>query len=257
MLNNNIEKNKISIIRAEGAENLSILEIKNIIAPLNNERKRDWFTSHFYKCLPLSIGNMQGFVVKIPYEFDVFWNGGSNQEDLFLKFYDKNKKTELVTVSSHFGFGILTINLPFIIKTDNDINIMTTSPPNFPTPGLSPLCGVVETDNLKYTFSLNIKVDIPNVWIKILPNSPLVGLLPIPRFFCDQFEIIDGDVELNQDFVKNEKEIAKEHGIVRNFLSNISNDSHSKLDRTYFLGTDIRGNKFNNHQLPKKIGINK
>jgi hypothetical protein len=41
-------------------------------------KKRDWFHSHFYKCLPLAIGNQYGFTVSSEFDFGFEWNGGEN-----------------------------------------------------------------------------------------------------------------------------------------------------------------------------------
>jgi hypothetical protein len=253
MKKNIIPKNKIAIIPLLEDDSQSMFDMNNldkVIKPLNTSRKRDWFTSNFYKCLPLSIGNMQGFVVSVPFEFDVMWNGGNSPQDIFIISYGDDKDYFGVRVESHFGNGIFTIGLPFIIKTPQKVNIMTIAPPNFPLPGLSPLSGVVETDNLKYVFTLNIKIDIPNTWIKIMPSYPLVGLLPIPRYFCDNFELIDGEKFFDKKFIENERNIAKDHGLVRYFLYNMFSKTNKNYDGSYFSGTDIRGNKFDDHQLP-------
>lgn len=249
-----IPKNKIIVISAlsndeESQENIN--KKYNIIKTLRLDRKRDWFTSYFYKCLPISIGNIQGLVVSLPFEINILWNGSNEPSGVIFDISEKNKEIMFnsgISILSHFGHGIFSISLPFIIKTPEGVNIMTISPPNFPTYGISPLCSVVETDNLKYTFALSIKINTQNTWIKILPNYPVVGLLPIPRFFCDQFEIIDDSKFLDKNFINEQKQIAKEHEVVRNFLSTFKNRNQN-LDRTYFTGTDIRGNKFVKHQI--------
>lgn len=253
-----VPENKIAVIPCIEDSHLkpfNMEDLSTFLVPLNTTRKRDWFRSDFYKCLPLAIGNMQGFVFISPFEFDVMWNGGPEVNDVFFRFYEDEKYFQdklHVSVGAHFGNGVMTISLPVILKTPPQVNLMTISPPNFPLPGLSPLTGVIETDNLRYTFTLNIKIDIPNAWIKIKAGSPLVGIIPIPRYFCDQFELIDGSVVLNEEDVEEERIVAKEHDRVRNFLSN--SDLKDKYDRTYFLGKDIRGNKFKDHQLPKENG---
>jgi hypothetical protein len=253
MSSESVPENKIAILRRLGEENnleyVDLEHVKKIITPLSGLKKRGWFSSHFYKCLPLAIGNAQGFVVSLPFEFNVMWNGGDDPKDILFKFEDFDKKEKSkIDVSSHFGNGVFTINLPFIIKTPQNVDLMTTSPPNFLTPGLSPLSAVIETDNLKYTFGLSIKIDILNTWIKILPYAPLVGLLPIPRNFCSQFELIDGDKDMSPIYLTNEKLIAEEHAVVRSHLSNMFYGTNKSLDRTYFEGMDIRGNKFKNRQ---------
>jgi hypothetical protein len=241
----------IPVIEDEDAHPFPMSDLSSFIRPLT--KKREWFSSDFYKCLPLSIGNMQGFIFSLPFEFDVFWNGGDNISDLSFNFYEdvkEFKKTRHVRVKSHFGYGILTISIPVILKTPPGINLMTIAPPNFPTPGLSAMTGVIESDNLKYTFSLNIKVDLENTWIKILPNYPLMGIIPIPRYFCDSFNLVNAYDLFEKEVVEKERIIAKEHEVVRDFL--INKNINKGWDRTYFTGSDIRGTKFSDHQLPNK-----
>jgi hypothetical protein len=82
--------------------------------------------------------------------FYVLWNGGQSPDDLSIYVYhtsseyDKIKNKNYISVTSHFGHGILTINFPVQLKTPPGINLMTIAPPNFPLPGLSPMTGVVE-----------------------------------------------------------------------------------------------------------------
>jgi len=224
------------------------MDISSFLKPLNKNHKRDWFTSNFYKCLPLIIGNTQGFVFSCPYTFDVFWNGGNNPEDLMIKVHDDSEilnfaKTNHVSVSSHFGHGIFTINFPLILKTPPNVNLMTSAPPNYPLPGISPMSGVIETDNLSFTFTLNFKIDLPNTLIKIKKDYPIMGIIPIPRNYCDSFELLSAYDILNKNDIEEERQIADEHKLSR---------KKQEKDGRYYKGKDIRNNKFKNHQLPKE-----
>lgn len=236
----------IPVIPAEGIAEFDMKDLENIIFPL--EKDRYWFTKHFYKCLPLALGNIQGFGFSCPFGFDVIWNGGESTEDLqiffhenYSNFLDKNS----VFVASEFGHGIITIHFPFILKTPKEVNLMTIAPPNFPIPGLSPMTGVVETDNLRFTFTLNIKVDLPNVLIKIHENTPLMGIIPIPRNFCDSFQIKNAYEILDKNYIDEERDVVKRHGEYRNKTS-------LDQDGLYYKGMDFDKNKFQSHQLPHK-----
>ena len=149
---------------------------------------------------------------------------------------------------SEFGSGILTIHFPLMLKTPPGVNLMTISPPNYPLPCLSPMTGVIETDNLRFTFTLNIKIDFSNIEIIINANTPLVGMIPIPRYFCDSFKLENAYDIFNKDIVEQEKDIVKRHSEKRNF----SNKNNLGSDRIYYLGGDLDGNNFKDHQLPKK-----
>lgn len=240
----------IPISSDQDSEPFDLSELGSFLRPANFT-KRDWFSKDFYKCLPLTIGNAQGFVVSVPFEFDVFWNGGVQTDDVSFMFYEDEKKfsgKSHIGIESHFGHGIVTIHLPIMFKTPPQVNLMTTSPPNFPTPGFSPMTGVVESDNLRYTFTLNLKIDLPNVWIKVRPDTPLIGIIPIPRYFCDQFTLVSAYEIFEKNEVDEEIEVYEENSKVDVFLRN---GNYKKWwDGCYFDGTDIRGNKFKDHQLP-------
>jgi hypothetical protein len=224
------------------------------LKPLNATHKRDWFASHFYHCLPLSIGNMQGFSVSLPFDFEVLWNGGNGVDDIFIhstipnedfaKYFNMNN----ISLSSVFGHGIITINLPIQLKTPPGVNLMTIGAPNFPLSGISAMTGVVEADNLRFTFTINLKVSIPNVTIKVNKDYPVAALIPIPRYFCDSFELKDARNIFDKTIIDEELEIVHEHTSKRQ----ISNKTDQKRDKAYYRGMDIKGNKFNDHQLPNK-----
>jgi hypothetical protein len=253
-----VPEKKILVIptkESEGYEPFNLEDLKTFLRPLNSSIKRDWFSADFYRCLPLSIGNMQGFVVSVPFDFSVSWNGGNSTEDLFFKLNEEADKISnkwTIGVNSHFGHGIFTIHIPVILKTPSGVNLMTIAPPNYPLPGLSPMTGVVESDNLRYTFTLNIKVDIPNVWIDIKKNFPLVGIIPIPRYFCDEFELIFDSENVSEEQLEEERQIVVDHDNVRGHLAPMN-----RYDGSYFAGYDIRGNNFQDHQMPKVKGREK
>ncbi len=240
------------VIPENNLKPFNLKEIDLFLKPLNLDYKREWFNSHFYKCLPLSIGNMQGFVFSFPYTISVLWNGGNLPSDLTIEVFEDFKPYEginFISPSSEFGNGILTIHYPLTFKTPPGINLMTISPPNFPLLGLSPMTGVVESDNLRFSFTLNIKIDLIDTKLIILPNTPLVGMIPIPRYFCDSFELKNAYDIFNKEIIEEELNVVFEHSKKRK-------EANSKKeyvgDKTYYSGFDIKGNKFKNHQIPKK-----
>jgi hypothetical protein len=221
------------------------------LKPLNTTHERYWFTPHFYKCLPLSIGNMQGFVFSLPYSFKVAWNGGDRREDVQVWYgedVEQYKEKLFIHAVSEFGSGILTIHFPVTLKTPPGVNLMTIAPPNFPVPGMSPMTGVVESDNLRFTFTLNLKIDLVDTLIEIEANAPLAGIIPIPRYFCDSFELKSAYDIFDKEIIDEEIDTGHQHDLDRS----IHNHQHLGPDKKYFMGYDYFGNKFKDHQLPKK-----
>ena len=242
------------IIPNEKLEPFNLNDIGLFLKPLNTNHKREWFTPHFYRCLPLSIGNMQGFSFSLPYTFSVIWNGGNEAKDISIKLFEDFKKYKginFIYPTSEFGNGILTIHYPLLLKTPPGVNLMTISPPNYPLPGLSPMTGVVESDNIRFTFTLNIKIDFANVEFIIDANTPLVGMIPIPRYFCDSFKLENAYNIFDKKIVDEESQVVDRHSRKRD----LSNKNHLGSDKIYYLGGDVDGNKFKDHQLPKKIKL--
>jgi len=242
------------VIPSDNLKKFNLEDVGLFLKPLNIDHKREWFTPHFYHCLPLSIGNMQGFSFSLPYTFSVIWNGGNETGDISIKLFEDFKKYDglnFIYPTSEFGNGILTIHYPLLLKTPPGVNLMTISPPNYPLPGLSPMTGVVESDNVRFTFTLNIKIDFANIEFIINANTPLIGMIPIPRYFCDSFKLENAYNIFDKKIVDEESEVVDRHSKKREF----SNKNHLGSDKIYYLGGDVDGNKFKDHQLPKKIKL--
>jgi len=98
--------------------------LKNILE--KSSKKRDWFNPHFYRCLPLTIGNQYGFIIKSEFDLSFIWNGG--EETDAIKFYFNETEEELSEkypkISSHFGHGILTITPPFWLRKHQVLNLL-------------------------------------------------------------------------------------------------------------------------------------
>jgi len=240
----------IPLIPAKGLRQFD-MNISTFLKPLNENHKRDWFTPNFYRCLPLSIGNMQGFVFSSPFTLEILWNGGNNNEDLQIAFMDDSglnvQDMNHVHFKSEFGHGILTAHFPGVLKTPPGVNLMTIAPPNFPLLGISPMTGVVETDNLRFTFTLNFKVDMPNTLIRIEKDYPIMGILPIPRYFCDSFELKNAYDIFDKKDVEDERKIIHDHTLYRKKQNEYGRGSEG----LYYKGMDFYKNKFDDHQLPK------
>ena len=207
-------------------------------------KKREWFTPHFYKCLPLTIGNQYGFIIKSEFDFSVIWDGGSSTEATVFSFYEKeetlNKK--FPRIESHFGSGIITINPPFTLRTPPGVNLMTINPPNYIIPNMTVMVGVIEADNLRRNFTINLKIQVPNLKINIPAGAPLAAIIPIPRYFADSFELKYAEDIFSENEIIDELQAQNDASFHREFVET------NGAGRHYLLGQDIYGNKFPDHQ---------
>lgn len=223
-------------------DDLTKERVLSMISP--SEKKRDWFNPHFYRCLPLAIGNQYGFTIASEFGFSFYWNGGDKKEDLILEYEDKEGRFS-PSISSHFGSGIITINTPFFIRTPPGVNIMTINPPNHVIPNITPMTGVVETDNLRRNFTFNLKVQIPDIKVYVPPMTPIAGFIPIPRYYSDQFELKFADELFDQSIIDEEINADK---AASEYRKNIEPTLKSGVSKHYLMGQDVFGNKFEDHQ---------
>lgn len=212
---------------------------QDIIQNLSGELKRDWFTPHFYYCLPLTIGNQYGFVIKSTRDFDVIWPGGLEQAQItFTDSIIENKQF----ITNGFGSGIITIQNQFSIHTPDGVNIMTIQPPNMFIEGCAAMTGVIETDNIKRDFTFNLKVTVPNHRISIKKGDALGAFIPIPRFFVDSFNLeLISDKEIHKQYVEESTKLGLERETVDVKKSHASG-------RRYFHGENTDGTPYRNHQ---------
>ena len=130
----------------------------DIIEPLKGKARRDWFDEAFYYCLPLTVGNQYGFVIKTEFDFSFIWNGDADPKNSITFKTEGSQIDKYPRAESHFGSGIITINPPFTLRTPPGVNLMTINPPNYIIPNITVMTGVVETDNLRRNFTFNLKI---------------------------------------------------------------------------------------------------
>ena len=210
-------------------------------------KKRSWFTNHFYRCLPLSIANQYGFVLTLPYDIELTWDGREPTDAVKIK-SDESSNFKVVSI---FGSGIVTIITPYFLRTPPGVNLMTINPPNYILPNITVMNGVIETDNIRGAFTFNIKLQIPGITTTLKAGMPISGIIPIPRYFADGFTLKDALDIFTQEEVDEENNANNEHSDLRretNIDARIT--GKYKTDRLYMRGMDIYKNKFPNHQLP-------
>ena len=218
-----------------------------IIQPLKGVPKRDWFDPHAYYCLPLTIGNQYGFIVKSLRDFDITWIG--KKYDAEIKFLN-NDNEEKQFIKNGFGSGIITIQNRFALKTPPGINIMTIQPPNMFIPGCSALTGVIECDNIRRDFTFNFKITIPNITISIRKGDPVGAFIPIPRYFVDNFEIEEVSKYFDNNLIQKEIKESSNLGVER---TTVDKEKAHQSGRRYFNGVHSNGEKYQDHQ--KRLNI--
>jgi len=155
--------------------------------------RRDWMESTLGKaalrCLPLSMANQAGWVVKLPMTFKAKWTQRkAGQKYTEISFPSKDDERYRPNVATNFGSGIVTIVLPWIFRTSPGIGLWVHAPSNMPRPDLYPLEGLVETDWSPYPFTMNWKIMRPKVEVWFRKGEPICMLTPFPLDMLEHVE---------------------------------------------------------------------
>jgi Family of unknown function (DUF6065) len=156
-----------------------------VVAPAD----RDWMDATPYRfanrCLPLRIAAQAGWFVLNSHALRATWNGGNDISDVEI---ESLEGVEATFATSHFGNGILTWNLPFLFRTSPGYNLQVRGPANWPKDGAYALEGIVETDWLESTFTMNWKLTQADLPVVFEADEPICMIVPRRRGELEAFE---------------------------------------------------------------------
>lgn len=165
-------------------------------------RERKWMDDtkdkYAYRCLPLTIANQHGYEISAAKEIKMIWNGGNGLQDIYIE-----TGLPAGTVTSHFGYGIVTFHPNLLLRTPENVNLYVSGVPNMPKRGISPLTGIVETDWNPATFTMNWQITEPYKEIVFQAFEPFCFFYPIERGYVEKFRAVIRPLEGNPD--ENEK----------------------------------------------------
>lgn len=130
-----------------------------------------------------------GWVVPAPISFRVMANGDLHPGQ-GLEFFsdDPLRENYGAHFSNHFGHSILTMNFTYHFRTPPGVALMVRGVPNAVTPGLHPLDGLVETDWLEATFTMNWLVLKVGAKCGFQRGEPMCLLQPMPLDLLESTE---------------------------------------------------------------------
>jgi hypothetical protein len=156
---------------------------------------------HIYRCLPLAIANSFGWDMLCPVPIEIEWNGGPAIADLTvraLKPLPGGRPLEHFC-KSHFSRGTVTFHTDYIFRTEPGWALMASGPFNTAKDNAVPLTGIVETDWLPYTFTMNWKLlraglatfeeDEPFCSIVPIQVQPVLECQPNVRWLAENPEL--------------------------------------------------------------------
>ncbi len=159
---------------------------------------RDWMeatSQHFaYRCTPMTIANASGWELCCPFSFDAVWDGSDAIEAITILTRAGGDKVGKL-IASHFGYGILTFHTGWLFRTPPGWALWARGTPNLSKDGIAPLEGLVETDWLPFTFTMNWRFARPGrvrfekgepfCFMTLAPHGTLDAIQPVLHEITD------------------------------------------------------------------------
>lgn len=240
--NNQVIKDQIDIeiLFIEGTQKeVKDYYINNLItsAPL----KREWLNKpeqkYGYQCQPMVAANQMGWHILSSSEIIINWNGGQSTKDVFIQ--EVNSDINYNSVASHFSVGIVTFSFPFVIKTPPGWGIWVGPPSNEWINNMEGLQGIVETNWLPFTFTMNWKILEENKTIVIPKHFPIAKMVPFPLNLNEKINLVHKDLVDYPDFNKKYKDYSNSRSQFNKHLKEIPNNPDSSTVQGFYKrGTD-------------------
>jgi hypothetical protein len=212
--------------------------------------RRRWMDAtnqHFAnRCLPLLMANQSGWFLLNNFRQRVKWNGGVRRDSIEIE--SDNAKSQ-PGVTSHFGYGIITWNIPFLFRTPPGYNLLVRGPANYFKDGIAPVEGLVETDWAPATFTVNWRFTRKGVWVTFEQGEPLCMLVPRRRGelegFVPQILPVEANPELQASYGN---WLVSRTEFNRDLNDPASAAANDEWQKDYFRGRSLDGSKASEHQ---------
>jgi hypothetical protein len=145
-----------------------------------------------YRCTPLSIANSSGWELLCPVTFEAWWHGGNAKEN--ITFITDNSLSGMNWFAmSNFGHGVLTFQSGYVFRTSPGWALWVRGSPNIVKDRITPLEGIVETDWLPFTFTMNWRFTRMGK-VRFEQGEPFCFITPVPHAALDSIEPIVRDL---------------------------------------------------------------
>jgi hypothetical protein len=211
--------------------------------------RRDWMddtpNKYAYRCLPLTIANQTGWVVRNPVGFTATWRG--RLEPYAMEFvFDSNPQLWSGWINNHFGQGIITWNTPFLFRTKPaGSRLLIIGPANSFKHGVQPLTAIIESDWISMSFTMNWKFTAPHLPVRFEVGEPLFQAIPIGTNLCADQEQADVTYQKLADDPEIQKSYLEWSAGRKKFHEQKQRGEAKPGDwqRDYFQGRDAFGNE--------------
>jgi hypothetical protein len=215
------------------------------------ESERDWMEAtdqrFAYRCTPLSIANASGWELLNPHAVTVIWTGFNSKEDIIVRVEEHNVTHRFI--SSTFGHGIVTFHPGYVFRTDPGWMVWARGSPNRIKDGIHPLDGLVETNWLPFSFTMNWKFTRPGA-VRFEKGEPFCFITMMPSVAIEEVQPVIRPMKDDPEFHKEHRlwsservrfnaainagdELAVEQKWQKHYLKGASPSGKSKADENH------------------------
>ena len=155
-----------------------------------------------YRCIPMSVANASGWEILCPIDFEATWHGGMGKADISVTSASEPERLKRLALS-HFGEGVLTFHIGYLFRTSPGWALWARGIPNTSKRNIAPLEGLVETDWLPFSFTMNWRFTRTGR-VRFEAGEPFCFVTPIPHGTLDQIQPeileLDADPDLRAGF---------------------------------------------------------
>jgi Family of unknown function (DUF6065) len=218
------------------------IEATIVAAPHTRDWMSETVSGFAYRCIPLVIANQFGWFILNSKKFSAIWNGSNDQNSIEISYFDQEIKYK--NVISHFGYGVLSMQIPYVFQTSAGYGLQVRGPTNMPKDGIYALDGLVETDWSITSFLMNWKFTRPNHMVTFEEGEPFCMLVPTN---INEIENYSTSIEM----LKRDSVIGSEHiDWVNDRLNlNESNIQESRWRGHYARGVTPNGSSATTHKV--------
>lgn len=128
------------------------------------------------------MANASGWEILAPSAFKATWNGHVHENAITVE----GDRAGAFAVS-HFGSGILTFHVGYVFRTSSGWALWVRGAPNTAKDGIVPLDGLVETDWLPFTFTMNWRFTRPGT-VQFEKGEPICFISLFPHSLVDDVQ---------------------------------------------------------------------
>lgn len=204
-----------------------------------------------YRCLPLTMANQAGWVIRSPFSFTAEWDGSPTPGESIQFHFDDQDKEAPKWLQSHFGNGIITFRLPFLFRTPPGIGLLVRGMPNYPIVNFSPLEGLVETDWTAASFTMNWKITESKRQVIFSKEDPVCFIQPFDLALPEQLEARSCDIDENP---KEKKQHFDWKDSRNEFLRDLKKHKGG-WQKNYYKGLNNEGKKSEHHRTNFQLSL--